>query len=267
MARKSAQDGPQFVGSNKTVTNTNPLPKQTQALNAQEQRFVDEYLVDLDVPRAAIAAGYSETTARSKAYTWVSSGKQNPKPHVYAAIVARQHELQEKTQITQEMVLDRLWMIATANPNELMIHRRICCRHCWGVDHQYQWENYPEWAKAVAQANRNDIEPPSMDGGLDYDRTVAPHPKCPKCKGEGEGDTLFKDTTKLSAPALALYAGVKHTRFGMEILTHDQMSALVNVAKHLGMFNEKLTIKGDEADPITLLLTSLAGKTIGPKKE
>lgn len=264
MARKSAQDGPQFVGTTKNVTNTNPLPKQLKALNAQEQRFVDEYLVDLDVPRAAIAAGYSETTAKSKAYTWVSAGKQNPKPHVYAAIVARRTELQEKTQINQEMVLDRLWMIATANPNELMTHRRVCCRFCWGVDHQYQWSSYQEWMKAVAQAKQHDLEAPAMDGGLDFDKTEKPHPKCPKCKGEGEGDTLFKDTESVSPAALALYAGVKHTRQGMEIKTHDQLAALTSVARHLGMFNDKLTLKGDEQDPITLLLGRLGGKTIGP---
>lgn len=267
MAGKRAQDGAPFKSSTKLVTDTTTPKKPLKALNAQESRFVDEYLVDLDVQRAAITAGYQATTAKTKAYQWVSSGKNNPKPHVFAAIAVRQAELQVKTGITQEMVLDRMWLIATANPNELMTHRRICCRYCWGEDHQYQWLDYHEWMKAVAQAKRNDIEPPAMTGGLDYDRTIKPHPKCPKCKGEGEGDTMFKDTSELSPAALALYAGVKHTRQGMEIKTHDQMAALTNVARHLGMFNDKLTLKGDEQDPLTLVIGRLQGKTIGPKDD
>ena len=56
-------------------------PKQ---LNDKERVFVDEYLVDTDPKRAALAAGYSATMAASKAYQWVSNSK--VKPHVYAAI-------------------------------------------------------------------------------------------------------------------------------------------------------------------------------------
>lgn len=267
MAGKRAQDGAPFKSGVKQVTVTNGLPKQLKALTLQEQLFVDEYLVDMDVPRAALAANYSATVARSKAYTWVSNSQNNPKPHVYAAICARQAELQEKTQITQEMVLDRFWLLATADPNELMSYRRICCRYCWGADHQYQWRDMIEWTKAVAQAKANDIEPPTMDGGLDYDKTEKPHPKCPKCKGEGEGDTLFKDTRSLSEAGKVLYAGVKHTRQGMEIKTHDQLAALTSVARHLGMFNDKLTLKGDENDPLTLLINGLGGKTLRPTSE
>lgn len=267
MTGKRAQDGAPHKTSSRLVTDTTKLQEPNKPLTAKDQRFVDEYVVDLDVQRAAIEAGYSESVSRTKAYLWVSNGKSNPKPHVYAAIALRLSERQEKTQITQEMVLERLWLIASADPNELMSHRRVCCRYCWGVDHQYQWKDYIEWMKAVAAAKRNDIEPPSMDGGLEYDHTIKPHPKCPKCKGEGEGDTLFKDTSQLSAAGTALYAGVKHTRQGMEIKTHDQLAALDKVARHLGMFNDKLTLKGDENDPLTLLINRMSGKTIGPRED
>ncbi|TXK94584.1 hypothetical protein BMR07_13425 [Methylococcaceae bacterium CS1] len=37
-------------------------------LTKRDSRFIDEYLIDLDVERAAIEAGYSPTTAASKAY-------------------------------------------------------------------------------------------------------------------------------------------------------------------------------------------------------
>jgi phage terminase small subunit len=74
-------------------------------LNNQEQRFVNEYLIDLDVQRAAIAAGYSKTMATSKAYLWVSNGKNNKKPHVYQAIVKRLNVINKGLEVTQERVL------------------------------------------------------------------------------------------------------------------------------------------------------------------
>jgi phage terminase small subunit len=44
-----------------------PLDARDKPLDAREQRFVDEYLIDLDPRRAALAAGYSATMARTKA--------------------------------------------------------------------------------------------------------------------------------------------------------------------------------------------------------
>ncbi len=35
----------------------------TKMLNPKQQRFVDEYLIDLNATQAAIRAGYSEKTA------------------------------------------------------------------------------------------------------------------------------------------------------------------------------------------------------------
>ncbi|ARV77100.1 small terminase subunit [Pseudomonas phage Skulduggery] len=236
-----------------------------KALDARESRFVDEYLIDLNVERAALAAGYSASMATSKAYSWVSSSKQ--KPHVFAAIQARRQELQEETGITQELVLARLWNIATADPNELMTYRRVCCRYCWGNDHQYQWVDTAEWMKACAKAKDDNYTPPTQEGGMDFDKTEKPHPKCPRCKGEGVGDTLWKDTGNLSPAGKALYAGIKVTKQGHEVKTHDQLAALNSVARHLGMFNDKLTLKGDEENPLHALVMRVSGKTIGPASE
>lgn len=91
-----------------------PPPKkgttEGRKLDAREARFVDEYLVDLDVERAAIAAGYSATMAKTKAYQWVSSGK--GKPHVLAVVRARQLKLSNKLAVTQERVLQELARIS-----------------------------------------------------------------------------------------------------------------------------------------------------------
>ncbi|OHX19562.1 hypothetical protein BI344_17815 [Chromobacterium sphagni] len=36
-----------------------------------------------------------------------------------------------RTEITADMVLDRLWQIAAADPNDLVQYRRENCRYCW----------------------------------------------------------------------------------------------------------------------------------------
>ncbi len=68
-------------------------------LTAKQERFVEEYLIDLNATQAAIKAGYSEKTARSV-------GSENlTKPDVAAAIVAAQKNRSERTEITQDYVL------------------------------------------------------------------------------------------------------------------------------------------------------------------
>lgn len=81
-------------------------------LTPKQQRFVDEYLVDLNATQAAIRAGYSEKTARSV-------GSENlTKPDIAAAIAAAQAKLAEKTGITQERVLNELALIGFAHPGD-----------------------------------------------------------------------------------------------------------------------------------------------------
>lgn len=96
------------------------------ALTAKQQRFVVEYLVDLNATQAAIRAGFSARRAREYAYQLMQ------RADVTEAIQKAQTALSVRTKITQEKVLERLWLIATADPNELIEHRRICCRHCFG---------------------------------------------------------------------------------------------------------------------------------------
>ena len=81
-----------------------------KTLTAKEQRFVDEYLVDLDPQRAAIAAGYSETTARIKSYGWVS--KPDDKPHVYQAVQVGKEARAEKLNLDADDVLRHAQQLA-----------------------------------------------------------------------------------------------------------------------------------------------------------
>lgn len=236
-----------------------------RGLDKRERVFVEEYLIDLKVERAALAAGYSATMAKTKAYQWVSDGK--AKPHVYAAVTEALAKRSEKANITAELVLERLWLIATADPNELMSYRRLCCRYCFGDDHQYQWIDENEFIKAVRMAKAEELRPPTDEGGYGFDEKIRPHPLCPKCRGEGWGHSHFEDTRELSAQGRALYAGLKQTKQGMEIKTNDQMAALQMVGRHLGMFNDKLALGVDKDNPLMTFLQQLSGKTLKPVAE
>ena len=71
-------------------------------LTPKQQRFVEEYLIDLNATQAAIRSGYSEKTARD-------IGCENlAKPNIAKAIEEAQNKRQEQTQIDAAYVLKRL---------------------------------------------------------------------------------------------------------------------------------------------------------------
>lgn len=71
-------------------------------LTPKQQRFVEEYLIDLNATQAAIRAGYSEKTAKS-------IGQENlTKLDIARAIQEAQNKRTEQTQIDSTYVLKRL---------------------------------------------------------------------------------------------------------------------------------------------------------------
>lgn len=71
-------------------------------LTPKQQRFVEEYLIDLNATQAAIRAGYSEKTA-------AAIGAENLiKPNIAKAIQEAQESLSNKTQLTVDMVVQGL---------------------------------------------------------------------------------------------------------------------------------------------------------------
>lgn len=84
------------------------------ALTPKQQRFVDEYLIDLNATQAAIRAGYSAKTA-------YSIGQENlNKPEVASAIAFAQKARSQRTGITQDMVLRELAKIGFADMRKLL---------------------------------------------------------------------------------------------------------------------------------------------------
>lgn len=71
-------------------------------MTPKQQRFVSEYLLDLNATQAAIRSGYSPRTA-------YRTGADNlKKPQIAAAVAAAQAERSERTEVTQDWVIGRL---------------------------------------------------------------------------------------------------------------------------------------------------------------
>ena len=202
-------------------------------LTPKQQRFVDEYLIDLNATQSAIRAGYSPKTARQ-------IGEQNlSKLDIQMAIEQAKAERSERTKITQDDVLKMWHDLATVDYNEISQVRLVNCRYCWGVDHEYQYTP-KEYERACREAELNAAPEPSSIGGLDFNHHKEPNPNCPECGGRGIERTYLADTTKLSPKAKLVYQGAKDGKFGTEVMTADRMKALDNIARHLGMFTDKI---------------------------
>lgn len=81
-------------------------------LTEKQQRFVDEYLIDLNATQAAIRAGYSEKTARK-------IGNENlTKLDIQKQLEKRMKEREKRTEITQDRVLKELAAIGFAKTSD-----------------------------------------------------------------------------------------------------------------------------------------------------
>ncbi len=78
----------------------------TMALTPKQQRFVQEYLVDLNATQAAIRAGYSAKTARSQGQRLLTNVDIEP------AIAAAMKERSERTESTADEVVRELHLLA-----------------------------------------------------------------------------------------------------------------------------------------------------------
>lgn len=83
------------------------------AINPQRQRFVEEYLVDLNGTEAAIRAGYSRKSAKAQASQLLAL------PEVQAAVSAGQASRSERTKVTADVVLQHLDAARTADLADL----------------------------------------------------------------------------------------------------------------------------------------------------
>lgn len=83
-------------------------------LTPRQQRFVEEYLIDLNATQAAIRAGYSPKTS-------YSIGNENlNKPDIRACIDIAMAERSKRTGISADRVLQELARIGFVNPKDVI---------------------------------------------------------------------------------------------------------------------------------------------------
>ncbi len=228
-------------------------PTHASELEPRQERFVQEYLIDLNATQAAIRAGYSEKSARQM-------GTENlSKPSIQAAISKAQAERAERTGIAADKALREAWSIATADARELVQVKVGCCRYCYGEGNRYQ-RTVGEMNRDREQWAEKGSDPADFDekGGIGFNPLLAPFHSCPECGGDGNARVVLSDTRNLSQAATSLYAGAKQTKEGIEIKVHNKTAALEMVFKHLGLYEKD---NEQKTDPLTSLLKTITGGT------
>lgn len=222
-------------------------------MSPKNQRFVEEYLVDLNATAAYRRAGYVATGNAAE----VNAARLLRNAQVAAAIDTRRKQLASRLKIDASRVLAEAWNILTADPRELVELHVDCCRHCYGRDHRYQrtvgeMERDRTAHTRLRGAQRKEA-PAEFDerGGIGFDPRRAPLLECPECHGRGVTHIRLNDTRHLSATALSLYAGAKQGRDGPEVKLHSKLDALEKLSRHLGL--------NDRVKDGNAVMTKLAG--------
>ncbi|MEY8709506.1 terminase small subunit [Mangrovibacter phragmitis] len=164
---------------------------------------------------------------------------------VFRAVSFLRDKRQQRLSLTEEEIIHQLSAIASANPNEIVQHRRVNCRYCWGEHHLYQWRDIEEFDKAAEKASKEGKDEPEY-GGLGFVETGFPNADCPKCNGEGEGQFYAADTSQLEGDARWLYAGIKQTQHGLEIRMASQEAARRELLKLIDARKNPATGKNEK---------------------
>lgn len=92
--------------NSKTSLKKRGKPRKPKPSKLREDRFIAEFLIDLDATRAAIAAGCPVKTASQQGYQLLQ------KPRVADQILKKQAKQLEKAELTKERVLEELRRLA-----------------------------------------------------------------------------------------------------------------------------------------------------------
>lgn len=226
--------------------------KPGRALTAQQELFIQEYLVDFNATAAARRAGYTPNNPS------VRAGQLMRHPNIGARVRQLAAERIAALEDKQGALIAELFHIATADANELSELRRGACRHCHGAGFGYQrtkremTRDRVEHAKAVYRFEEM-LAPPAgvqhpgpfdEQGGEGYDPRQEPNAACPECFGEGVAAVHLHDTRELTPAGRALYAGIKTTKDGIEVKTHSKEKAIELLSKIWGMVTDKVEVSG-----------------------
>lgn len=216
-----------------------------EELSISEIAFVEAYLECFNGTRAWMQV--HGTTKENTAAKAASDKLKVPKIRAYLA--RRMSAAFADSQGAKERLINVLQAAAYGDSNELVEYRREACRFCHGENHEY---HYTPAEMKKAQAEATEEEPFDPAGGVGYDPRKEPHPDCPECHGAGRGRVMFNDSRNLSPAGLALYAGTKVGKDGIEIKMNSQERAREMLARTLKLYDDDKTTITINLDAATL---------------
>lgn len=246
------------------MINGNLVQSAFDLLSDQQKRLVQAYTSGdkpFDQAYAMDQAGYAKYANTRSGQSPFKSAK------VLRAINEKLSPMFSKAGLTSEQYLAHIASIAYADPRELVDVRRVNCRYCNGIGHNYQW-SLAEYNSELAKAKRvlrqnmgdqfqgieismddlieNNIEIPDDTGGYGFDQWSDPNEACPECFGHGEVKTYIHPSF-MNHP---LYGGAKVDKNGnIEIIIKNQADSLKMVGQLQGFFIDKQeithTVTGD----------------------
>lgn len=164
-------------------------------MNDRQRMFADEYLIDLNAEAAAIRAGYSPRYARGNAHKLVANSC------IAEYIQKRMNDRAQRTEITQDFVLQELMAIASVNATD---YARVVEKN------------------ATALIDGVQVQLFDAEGNPVVYRTVEP--------------ILTEELTDIQKKALCV---IKKGRDGFEIKPYDKLKVLELLGRHLGMWDKK----------------------------
>lgn len=192
------------------------------SLTPKQAAFVREYLVDLNATQAAIRAGYSARTA-------ASIGEENlRKPDIAAAIQAAMDARAQRTEITQDRVLQELAKIGFSDIRNIL-----------------RWETVT-------------VDDDAGGDQLEESREEQPHGGALKRVRQVSLVHLL-GSDEIHDDAAAAISEIKQTAQGVSVKVHDKRAALVDLGRHLGMFKQKVELSDPAGDnPFAGLMEMIA---------
>lgn len=175
-------------------------------------------------------------------------------PEVRAAVDKGMAARLERMTVTADDVLRDVVLGLRSSGSDLIEHVLDCCRYCHGEGHKYQFtpaeferklEQYLAMEAAKKTGPRDSLGLLFVEkygANIGFDPRQPPNDDCPECFGRGVPALVAKDTRFLTDEGRRQYAGAKHGKHGVEILTRDRDKALDLAAKHTGVSKENIKI-------------------------
>lgn len=212
--------------------------------------FIDEYMIDGNGTRAATVAGYSPKTANEQASRMLAN------VNISNEVARRRAIISAKNELKVDDVVRNIKSVIRADPRDLIEYRRASCRHCHGIGFMYQYtpQEFRDAYMRHMESKEYLVKGVSFNpqGGEGYNPNKDPHEDCPECFGDGVGRAFARDTRTLSSDAVAIYAGVKETQHGVEVLIRSKDAAIKQAALYLGMNKQEVNVMlGTKAKDLT----------------